>query len=194
MYDSKFNGAFNMISNTYLDIGENGCQLISNPKEKKGAILLSVLIETTKKTSNPTMVVTQKQLIKNPNMIKDIADILADSLLLKDEQNINFELENIEALVNYSGLTYISVAKGTGDNCAVKAIESLIDTLPLNNIASSLLFFQIHPDFPIMEISVAVDIIYEKTSEETPVLLSLIGNESLSTEEVRVLMMHTNFK
>jgi cell division protein FtsZ len=81
-----------------------------------------------------------------------------------------------------------------GENCASEVIESLIDTLTMENIASTLLFLQIHPDFPIMEISDAVDVIYGKTSEDTTVLLSLIGNDTLSAEEVRVSMIFTDFK
>ena len=180
--------------NTYLDIGKNGCQIISNFEDKKGAILISVVGETTQKISMPTMLVTQNQLFENPNSIKEISDNLWDALLAKHEQNINLEAEDIESFINYGGLIYLKSAKSIGDDCAVKAVLSLVDSLSLNKIATSLLFFQIHPDFPIMNISDAIDVIHEKTSTETPVFLSLIMNESLLTEEVRVSMMFSNFK
>jgi len=178
----------------YLDIDENSCKIISNLDDAKGTLVVPVVLESNEVNleHQHKIIITQKQLIKNPNLLRSLADAITDSLTLFDAQNINCYLEDIKGVLKLNSTSYINIAEGHGDDCGLKAVQSIIDTpFFLQGSSSVLLLFRINPDYPIMAISDDIDILYEFLDDDADIIFSIAGDSTLPIDRVKVSMIFT---
>ncbi|MCX6075851.1 MAG: hypothetical protein NTW78_03090 [Campylobacterales bacterium] len=180
-----------------MDIGKDGCALISNFQDRKGSVTIPVVIESSnmdieeiRKVHKHIMVVKQKQLIKNPSLIQNVTNAISDCLLPTHELNLHLDIADIQIMINSNSILYINEAQESGEDAAINAFKSILDIpCPINSADSVLLCFTIHSNFPIMEIVEAMYILFEQLPEEAEVLANLAINDSLSVEQIKVSMM-----
>jgi cell division protein FtsZ len=74
------------------------------------------------------------------------------------------------------------------------ALESpLLDNISISGAMGVLVHFHIHPDYPILEISKAMDIIEENADEDASVIFGTTTNTNLEQDEVRITIVATGF-
>ncbi len=92
----------------------------------------------------------------------------------------------------------MGVGYSTGTNAAYDAAKAAIESPLLDNISIDgalgvLVHFDIHPDYPILEISEAMDIIDENADEDAYVIFGTTTNLDMDLEEVKITIIATGF-
>jgi cell division protein FtsZ len=80
-------------------------------------------------------------------------------------------------------------------DAAKAAIDSpLLDNISINGAKGVLVHFHIHPDYPILQISDAMDIIEEHADEDASVIFGTTTSEEIEIDEVRITIVATGFE
>ena len=87
----------------------------------------------------------------------------------------------------------------TGNNAAYDAAKAAIESPLLDNISIDgamgvLVHFDIHPDYPIMEIGEAMSIIEESADEDAFVIFGTTTNSNMDVDEARITIIATGFE
>ncbi len=87
----------------------------------------------------------------------------------------------------------------TGTNAAYDAAKAAIESPLLDNISIDgamgvLVHFDIHPDYPIMEIGEAMSIVEESADEDASVIFGTTTNENMDIDEVKITIVATGFE
>lgn len=87
----------------------------------------------------------------------------------------------------------------TGTNAAYDAAKAAIESPLLDNISIDgamgvLVHFDIHPDYPIMEIGEAMNIVEESADEDASVIFGTTTNPNMEIDEVRITIVATGFE
>ncbi len=87
------------------------------------------------------------------------------------------------------------LGKNAAYDAAKSAIESpLLDNISIDGAMGVLVHFDIHPDYPIMEISEAMNIIEESADENASVIFGTTTNANMAIDEVRITIVATGFE
>lgn len=88
-----------------------------------------------------------------------------------------------------------SIGKNAAYDAAKSAIESpLLDNISIDGAMGVLVHFDIHPEYPIMEISEAMNIIEESADENASVIFGTTTNADMAIDEVRITIVATGFE
>ena len=88
-----------------------------------------------------------------------------------------------------------SVGTNAAYDAAKAAIESpLLDNISIDGAMGVLVHFDIHPDYPIMEIGEAMMIVEESADEEASVIFGTTTNENMEIDEVKITIVATGFE
>jgi cell division protein FtsZ len=87
----------------------------------------------------------------------------------------------------------------TGTNAAYDAAKAAIESPLLDNISIDgamgvLVHFDIHPDYPIMEIGEAMSIVEESADEDASVIFGTTTNPNMAIDEVKITIIATGFE
>lgn len=87
----------------------------------------------------------------------------------------------------------------TGTNAAYDAAKAAIESPLLDNISIDgamgvLVHFDIHPDYPIMEIGEAMSIVEESADEDASVIFGTTTDINMDPDEVRITIIATGFE
>ena len=79
-------------------------------------------------------------------------------------------------------------------DAAKTAIESpLLDNLSIDGAMGILVHFHIHPDYPLAEISEAMDIVEENADEDANIIFGTTTSEDIPLDEVKLTIIATGF-
>ncbi len=88
-----------------------------------------------------------------------------------------------------------SVGANAAYDAAKAAIESpLLDNISIDGAMGVLVHFDIHPDYPIMEIGEAMNIIEESADEDASVIFGTTTNKNMEIDEVKITIVATGFE
>jgi len=115
------------------------------------------------------------------------------------ESDINADFADIRTIMEHKGRAILSIGEGVGDDAAVEAIKNaiespLLDNLTINGAMGVLIHFTIHPNFPLVQIQNAMDIIYDSAHEEADIIFGTTSNENLAENEVKITLIATGFE
>ncbi len=80
-------------------------------------------------------------------------------------------------------------------DAAKTAIESpLLDNLSIDGAMGILVHFHIHPDYPLAEISEAMDIVEENADEDANIIFGTTTSEDIPIDEVKLTIIATGFE
>lgn len=115
-------------------------------------------------------------------------------ILASEESDININLDDLKTVMSHQGMSLIGVGEHKGENAAYKAIMAAVDNMSINGAMGILVHFKIHPDFSIMEISNAMDVIHESVHMDAEVIFGTSTDDSLLQEYVKTTVVATGFK
>jgi len=119
--------------------------------------------------------------------------------ILSDNKNdVNLDLSDLQALMHHRGMSYIGVGEHQGEYAAKEAVESamespLLDNKPIHQAVGMLFQFHIHPDFPMTDLTEAMEVVLEKTDEDAQVIFCTATDENIPKNSVRITLMATWF-
>jgi cell division protein FtsZ len=209
-------GAAPIIAQAAKEIGALTVSIVTSPfkfEGRKRTKLAREGLEELKRESDSIIVVPNEKLLsiveKNLGIkesFRMVDDILAQAvggiskvILSHGENDINLDFADVKTVMSHRGLALMGAGYATGTNAAYDAAKAAIESPLLDNISIDgamgvLVHFDIHPDYPIMEIGEAMNIVEESADEDASVIFGTTTDESMDIDEVRITIVATGFE
>jgi cell division protein FtsZ len=209
-------GAAPIIAQAAKEVGALTVSVVTSPfkfEGRKRAKLAKEGLEELKRESDSIIVVPNEKLLsiveKNLGIkesFRMVDDILAQAvggiskvILSHGENDINLDFADVKTVMSHRGLALMGAGYATGTNAAYDAAKAAIESPLLDNISIDgamgvLVHFDIHPDYPIMEIGEAMGIVEESADEDASVIFGTTTNENMEPDEVKITIVATGFE
>lgn len=209
-------GAAPIIAQAAKEIGALTVSIVTSPfkfEGRKRAKLAKEGLEELKRESDSIIVVPNEKLlaISEKSMglkesFKMVDDVLAQAvggiskvILSHGDNDINLDFADVKTVMSHRGLALMGSGYSTGTNAAYDAAKAAIESPLLDNISIDgamgvLVHFDIHPDYPIMEIGEAMNIVEESADEDAAVIFGTTTNQTMDINEVKITIVATGFE
>ena len=209
-------GAAPIIAQAAKEIGALTVSVVTKPfrfEGKRRQKLAESGLEELKKESDSIIVIPNEKLLSivDKNLgIKDsfkmVDNILARAvsgisnvILSRGKNDINLDFADVNTVMSHRGLALMGVGEATGPSAAYEAIKNaiespLLDNMDINGAMGVLVHFQIHPDYPILEISEAMNVVEDNADENAHVIFGTTTDESMQPDEVKITIVATGFE
>jgi len=209
-------GAAPIIAQAAKEVGALTVSIVTSPfkfEGRKRTKLAKEGLEELKRESDSIIVVPNEKLLsiveKNLGIkesFRMVDDILAQAvggiskvILSHGENDINLDFADVKTVMSHRGLALMGAGYSTGKNAAYDAAKAAIESPLLDNISIDgamgvLVHFDIHPDYPIMEIGEAMNIVEESADEDAAVIFGTTTNPNMAIDEVRITIVATGFE
>jgi len=116
-----------------------------------------------------------------------------------NESDINLDFADVKTVMSHKGLALMGVGVGSGSDSATEAAKSALSSPILNDIDISgamgiIVHFKINPNYPLSNISTAMDLIEGNGDEDADVIFGTSADESLAIDEVQITLIATGFE
>ncbi len=208
-------GATPIVAQAAKEVGALTVSVVTKPfsfEGKKRAKLALQGLEELKKESDSIVVIPNDKLLaivdKHLGMkdsFKLVDDILAKAVggmsavvLSHGTNDINVDFADVKTVMSHKGMAILGVGEAEGEDAAIEAVKNaiespLLDNLSINGAMGVLVHFHIHPNFPLVQIQNAMDIIYDSVDEDADVIFGTTTNESFGENEVKITIVATGF-
>ena len=120
-------------------------------------------------------------------------------ILASGDNDINLDFADLQTVMSHRGMALMGVGEHQGENAAYEAIKCaiespLLDNMSINGAMGVLVHFNMHPDFPMMELSEAMDVVHESADEEAEVIFGTSTDDSLAIDYIRITLVATGFE
>jgi len=209
-------GAAPVIAQAAKEVNALTVSIVTSPfkfEGKKRAKLAKEGLEELKRESDSIIVVPNEKLLsiveKNLGIkesFKMVDDILTQAvsgiskvILSHGDNDINLDFADVKTVMSHRGLALMGAGYSTGNNAAYDAAKAAIESPLLDNISIDgamgvLVHFDIHPDYPIMEIGEAMSIVEESADDDAAVIFGTTTNVNMDIDEVRITIVATGFE
>lgn len=129
----------------------------------------------------------QLMLVINADSDDTIQEMIKDAASENSDFYISIELKDIETIINAEGLTSSLSNVGRGKNAHHQSLKPLITHYKGgSHISTMLISFTIHETYPIVDIEEALDELYKVVTVEEDIIFSILIDNKLKLDEVRV--------
>jgi cell division protein FtsZ len=209
-------GAAPIIAQAAKEVGALTVSIVTSPfkfEGRKRTKLAKEGLEELKRESDSIIVVPNEKLLsiveKNLGIkesFRMVDDILAQAvggiskvILSHGDNDINLDFADVKTVMSHRGLALMGAGYAVGPNAAYDAAKAAIESPLLDNISIDgamgvLVHFDIHPDYPIMEIGEAMNIVEESADEDASVIFGTTTNPNMEIDEVRITIVATGFE
>ena len=209
-------GAAPVIAKIAKEVGALTISVVTKPfmfEQRKRMKTAMAGLEELKKESDSIVVIPNDKLLSivDRNMgIKDsfrlVDSVLTQAvagtsgvILASGENDINLDFADLQTVMSHRGMALMGVGTHTGENAAYEAIKSaiespLLDNMSINGAMGVLVHFHMHPDFPLLEMNEAMQVVEESADEEADVILGTTTDSTLAMDYIRVTLVATGFE
>jgi len=133
------------------------------------------------------------------NAVQDTINGILGAIISSGENDFTIFLDDLKTVMCNDGIALVGIGEDTGVNSAKKAMKLSMKNILLNNIliknaSGILIHFIVHPDFPVVEMGQAMEIIHENSDKNADIIFCSVTNKSLNKKYVKVIMILTGFK
>ncbi len=120
-------------------------------------------------------------------------------ILSHNKGDINVDFADIKTVMSHKGMALMGIGESSGTDAAKEAIKvaiesPLFDDLSINGARGVLVHFYINPDYPLAEITSAMEIIYNSVDEQAEVIFGTTTDASVDKDKVRITIVATGFE
>lgn len=120
-------------------------------------------------------------------------------ILASGLNDINLDFADLRTVMSHRGLALMGIGEHHGENAAqqamLNAIESpLLDNISINGAMGILVHFSIHPNFSLLEISAAMEVIHKIVDDNADVIFGTTPDEKLPVDFVKITLVATGFE
>jgi cell division protein FtsZ len=120
-------------------------------------------------------------------------------ILASGDNDINLDFADLKTVMSHRGLALMGVGEYKGENAAYEAIKNaiespLLDNMSVNGALGVLVHFSMHPDFPFMELSAAMDVVHSSVDDSADVIFGTTTDENLPEDFIRITLVATGFE
>ena len=209
-------GAAPIIAQAAKEIGALTVSVVTKPfrfEGKRRQKLAETGLEELKRESDSIIVIPNEKLLSivDKNLgIKDsfkmVDNILARAvsgisnvILSRGKNDINLDFADVNTVMSHRGLALMGVGEATGPSAAYEAIKNaiespLLDNMDIKGAMGVLVHFQIHPAYPILEVSEAMSIVEDNADEDAHVIFGTPTDESMQLDDVKITIVATGFE
>ncbi len=209
-------GAAPVIAKIAKEIGALTISVVTKPfmfEQRKRMKVAMEGLEELKKESDSIVVIPNDKLLSivDRNMgIKDsfrlVDSVLAQAvsgtsgvILASGANDINLDFADLQTVMSHRGMALMGVGIHQGDNAAYEAIKSaiespLLDNMSINGAMGVLVHFHMHPDFPLIEMNEAMQVIEESADEDADIIFGTTTDDTLAIDYVRITLVATGFE
>jgi len=209
-------GAAPIIAQAAKEVGALTVSVVTTPFKFEGRKRLKLAksgLEELKRESDSIIVVPNERLLsiveKNLGIKESfrlVDDVLCQAvsgisnvILSHGPNDINLDFADVKTVMSHRGLALMGSGSSTGANAAYDAAKAAIDSPLLDNISINgakgvLVHFHIHPDYPILQISEAMDIIEEHADEDASVIFGTTTSTDVEIDQVKITIVATGFE
>ena len=208
-------GAAPIVAQAAKEVGALTVSVVTSPfkfEGRKRTKLSKEGLEELKRESDSIVIIPNEKLLsiveKNLGIKESfrlVDDILSQAvsgisnvILSHGPNDINLDFADVKTVMSHRGLALMGSGKSEGANAAYDAAKAAIDSPLLDNISINgamgvLVHFHIHPDYPILQISEAMETIEDHAHEDANVIFGTTTNSSMAVEEVKITIVATGF-
>ena len=208
-------GAAPIVAQAAKEAGALTVSVVTSPfkfEGRKRSKLAKLGLEELKRESDSIVIVPNEKLLsiveKNLGIKESfrlVDDVLSQAvggisnvILSHGPNDINLDFADVRTVMSHRGLALMGAGKSIGAGAAHDAAKTALESPLLDNISISgamgvLVHFHIHPDYPILEISKAMEIVEENADEDASVIFGTTTNPNMEPDEVRITIVATGF-
>lgn len=113
--------------------------------------------------------------------------------------DINVDFADVRTVMNHKGLALMGIGEASGADAAKEAVKIAIESPLFDNMSISgakgvLVLFYLNPDYPMTEISNAMDVVYDSTDPEAEVIFGTTTDVAVERDKVRITIVATGFE
>ncbi len=209
-------GAAPIVARVAKVLGALTISIVTNPfkfEGRKRTKLANLGIEEIKKESDSIVVVQNENILEtvkrsldtkeNFKLVDDVmlqaVGAISKAIISEEEVDICLDYTSVKTHMSYKGLALMGIGYSIGINAAYhaakEAIESpLLDNIPIEDAMAVLGHFEVHPDYPIIEIGEAMSFVEENVDEDAPVSFKTTINNDMGIDEVKITIVATGFE
>ncbi len=209
-------GAAPVIASIAKELGALTISVVTKPfgfEGKKRMQLAEEGLKSLKDTSDSIVVIPNDKLLSIIDRklgIKDsfkiVDSVLAQAvsgtsgvILSSGDNDINLDFADLQTVMSHRGMALMGVGEHQGENAAYEAIKAaiespLLDNMSINGAMGVLVHFHMHPNFPMMELNEAMNVVHDSADVDADVIFGTSSNESLPEDYVRITLVATGFE
>ncbi|HIC12568.1 MAG TPA: cell division protein FtsZ [Sulfurimonas sp.] len=209
-------GAAPIVAKIAKEVGALTIAVVTKPftfEGKKRLKLAEQGLEELKKESDSIVVIPNDKLLSIidrklglKDSFKIVDGILAQAvsgtsgvILANGDNDINLDFADLQTVMNHKGMALMGVGEHEGENAAYEAIKAaiespLLDNMSINGALGVLVHFNMHPDFPIMEIYDAMNVVNESADDEADIIFGTSTDTNLAENYVKITIVATGFE
>lgn len=209
-------GAAPIIAKIAKEVGALTISVVTKPFTFEGRKRLKLAeegLEDLKNESDSIVVIPNDKLLSiiDPKMgikesFKIVDSILARAvsgtsgvILASGEDDINLDFADLQTVMSHKGLALMGVGEYQGSDAANEAIKNAIESPLLDNMSISgalgvLVHFNMHPEYPFMQISSAMDVVQKSVDESAEVIFGTTTDRDLPLDFIRITLVATGFE
>jgi cell division protein FtsZ len=209
-------GAAPVVAQIAKEVGALTISIVTKPfafEGRKRLKLAEAGLEELKKESDSIVVIPNDKLLSIidrrlglKESFKIVDSVLAQAvsgtsgvILSSGENDINLDFADLQTVMSHKGMALMGVGEYEGENAAYEAIKAaiespLLDNMTINGAMGVLVHFKMHPDFPLMEISDAMNVVHESAHEDAEVIFGTSTDETIEPNYVKITIVATGFE
>jgi len=208
-------GAAPIVAQAAKEVGALTVSVVTSPfkfEGRKRTKLSKEGLEELKRESDSIVIIPNEKLLsiveKNlgikesfrlvDNVLSQAVAGISNVILSHGPNDINLDFADVKTVMSHRGLALMGSGRSEGANAAYDAAKAAIDSPLLDNISINgamgvLVHFHIHPDYPILQISEAMETIEDHADEDANVIFGTTTNSDMPLDEVKITIVATGF-
>ncbi|MCD6432675.1 MAG: cell division protein FtsZ [Sulfurimonas sp.] len=209
-------GAAPIVAQIAKEIGALTISIVTKPFAFEGRKRLKIAeagLEELKKESDSIVVIPNDKLLSiidrrlgMKDSFKIVDGVLAQAvsgtsgvILSSGENDINLDFADLQTVMSHKGMALMGVGEHEGENAAYEAIKSaiespLLDNMSINGAMGVLVHFNMHPDFPMMELAEAMEVVHDSAHEDAEVIWGTSTDNTIAENYVKITIVATGFE
>jgi len=209
-------GAAPVVAQIAKEVGALTISIVTKPfafEGKKRLKLAEAGLEELKKESDSIVVIPNDKLLSIidrrlglKESFKIVDSVLAQAvsgtsgvILSSGENDINLDFADLQTVMSHKGMALMGVGEHEGENAAYEAIKAaiespLLDNMTINGAMGVLVHFKMHPEFPLMEISDAMNVVHESAHEDAEVIFGTSTDATIEPNYIKITIVATGFE
>ena len=209
-------GAAPVVAQIAKEVGALTISVVTKPFKFEGKKRLKLAedgLEELKKESDSIVVIPNDKLLSVidkklglKSAFKIVDAVLSQAvsgtsgvILSSGESDINLDFADLQTVMSHKGMALMGVGEYEGENAAYEAIKAaiespLLDNMSINGAMGVLVHFSVNPNFPIFEMSEAMEVVNESAHEDASVIFGTSTDEKLPEDYVKITIVATGFE
>ncbi|MDD2789475.1 MAG: cell division protein FtsZ [Sulfurimonas sp.] len=209
-------GAAPIVAQIAKEIGALTISVVTKPFKFEGNKRIKLAeegLEELKKESDSIVVIPNDKLLTIidrklglKDSFKIVDGVLAQAvsgtsgvILSSGENDINLDFADLKTVMSHKGMALMGVGEHEGENAAYEAIKAaiespLLDNMSINGAMGVLVHFKMHPEFPMMEIAEAMDVVHDSAHDDAEVIWGTSTDANMPQDYIKITIVATGFE